>query len=313
MGDVIQSVLAPAGIQAARIAHLWWVMFWVCTVVFILVVGAMAIAVTRGRRGASDAGHRVLSRNVAIATAASIAALLVLLTHSVVTGRALETLKTPDAVRIQITGYQWWWDVEYLNPQPSLRAVTANEIHIPVGRPVGLTLLSSDVIHSLWIPNLHGKIDLIPGRVNEMWIQADRPGVYRGQCAEFCGLQHAKMAITIVAEPPDQFEGWVAHQREPAPPPTLPSQQRGLDIVERGPCAMCHTIAGTTAGGRTAPDLTHIASRSTLAAGTVPNTRGYLAGWIVDPQHVKPGNKMPPLALSSSDLQALLDYLETLK
>jgi cytochrome c oxidase subunit 2 len=146
-----------------------------------------------------------------------------------------------------------------------------------------------------------------------MRLQAEKPGVYRGQCAEYCGLQHAKMALTVVAETSDDFERWLTANRAGAPAPTTPEQQRGKDVIERGPCAMCHNITGTLAGGRTAPDLTHIASRSTLAAGTVPNTRGYLAGWIMDPQHIKPGNRMPPPGLSSEDLQAVLAYLETLK
>jgi cytochrome c oxidase subunit 2 len=203
--------------------------------------------------------------------------------------------------------------VQYDNPVPSLRVTTANEIHIPVGRPVAFSLLSTDVVHSLWIPNLQGKIDLVPGRLNELWLRADTAGVYRGQCAEYCGLQHAKMALVVVADPPDQFERWLAANRAPAPAPVTPEQQRGKDIVERGPCAMCHNITGTSAGGRTAPDLTHLASRSTLAAGSIPNVHGYLAGWIADPQAIKPGNRMPPSGLSSEELQAVLAYLETLK
>jgi cytochrome c oxidase subunit 2 len=196
---------------------------------------------------------------------------------------------------------------------PSLRVTTANEIHIPVGRPVRFNLFSNDVIHSLWIPNLQGKIDLVPGRLNELWLRADRPGVFRGQCAEFCGLQHAKMALVVVAESSDDFERWLAGNRAPAPAPVTPEQQRGKDVVERGPCAMCHNITGTLAGGRSAPDLTHVASRSTIGAGSVPNTRGYLAGWIADPQHIKPGNRMPSPGLRDEELQAVLAYLETLK
>jgi cytochrome c oxidase subunit 2 len=313
MAPLLQSVLHPAGVQAARLNLLWWVMFWVCTAVFISVITAVAIAIARGRRGTSNASEATLTRSVGAAVGISIVALLVLLTASEITGRGLETLKSQNALRIQITGNQWWWDVQYLNPDPSLTVVTANEIHVPVGRPVGLVLKSSDVIHSLWVPTLHGKRDLLPGRQNEIWIQADEAGFYRGQCAEYCGLQHAKMAFTVVADLPDDFERWLSHMRGPAPAPATDSQVRGRDVVERGPCALCHSIAGTLAGGRTAPDLTHIASRSTIGAGSVPNTRGNLAGWIVDPQHIKPGNKMPATGLTSEELQALLDYLETLK
>ena len=309
----LQSIIHPAGIQAARVSHLWWVMFWICAAVWLAVAIATAIAIVRGRRGASMASERQLGVSVAVAAGVSVVALVALLFQSVVTGRALDTLRSPDALQIQVTGSQWWWDVQYENPNPSLRVTTANEIHIPVGRPVRVNLLSTDVIHSLWIPNLQGKIDLVPGRLNELWLQADRPGVYRGQCAEFCGLQHARMALVVVAEPPDDFERWLMANRASAPAPVTPEQQRGKDIVERGPCAMCHNITGTLAGGRTAPDLTHVASRSTIAAGSAPNTRGYLAGWIADPQHLKPGNRMPAPGLTGDELQAVLAYLETLK
>ena len=309
----LQSILHPAGVQAARVSHLWWVMFWICAVVWAAVAVAALVAIARGRRGSSTATDAQIGRSITVAGGLSVAALLGLLFQSILTGRALDTLRSPDALRIQVTGNQWWWDVQYEHAVPSLRVTTANEIHIPVGRAIRFDLLSTDVIHSLWIPNLQGKIDLVPGRLNELWLRADQPGVYRGQCAEYCGLQHAKMALVVVADSPDDFERWLAANRAPAPPPTTPEQQRGRDIFERGPCAMCHTIAGTSAGGRSAPDLTHLASRSTIGAGTLPNTKGYLAGWIADPQHIKPGNRMPPPGLNGEELQAVLAYLETLK
>jgi cytochrome c oxidase subunit 2 len=308
-----QSILQPAGIQAARVAYLWWTMFWICTAVWVAVATAALIAIRRGRASASTASDSQIARTVVIAGGVTGVVVIGLLFQSVVTGRALDTLRTPQALRIQVTGNQWWWDVQYANPVPSLRVTTANEIHIPAGRPVVFDLLSNDVIHSFWIPNLQGKIDLVPGRLNELWLQADRPGVYRGQCAEYCGVQHAKMAFVVVVDPPDVFERWLAANRAPAPAPATPEQARGKDVIERGPCAMCHTIAGTSAGGRTAPDLTHVASRSTLGAGSIPNTRGHLAGWIADPQQIKPGNRMPPQALTGEDLQAVLAYMETLK
>ena len=143
---------------------------------------------------------------------------------------------------IRITGYQWWWKVEYPHADPSRQFTTANELHIPVGRPIAVRLQSSDVIHSFWVPNLHGKMDLIPGRENWIWLQADKPGIYRGQCAEFCGLQHARMALVVMAEPSDRFEAWASAQRQPASPPSEPGQARGLAVVERGPCALCHTL-----------------------------------------------------------------------
>jgi cytochrome c oxidase subunit 2 len=310
----IQSILHPAGIAAVRVNHLWWVMFGVCTVVWFAVAIAALIAIGRGRRAASaDTSEAQIGRTVTLAGGITVVTLIALLFESVLTGRSLNTLRSPNGLRIQITGNQWWWDVQYENPTPSLTVTTANEIHIPVGRPIAFDLVSTDVIHSLWIPNLQGKIDLVPGRQNELWLQADRPGVYRGQCAEYCGLQHAKMALVVVAETENDFQNWLAANRAPAQPPATPEQERGKEIVERGPCAMCHNITGTLAGGRTAPDLTHLASRSTIAAGTLPNARGYLGGWIADPQHVKPGNRMPAPGLSDEELLSVVSYLESLK
>ena len=313
MPTTIQSALHPAGPGAASISDLWWLMFWTCTVVYLLVMTALVMAIRRHREGENAPAERTLVRSVVGASAVTVVILFALLVASVTTGRAVGAVTSSNPMVIAITGNQWWLDVEYHNPLPSLRTRTANELHLPVGRPVRLLLTSNDVIHSFWVPNLHGKMDLIPGRRTELSLQVDRPGIYRGQCAEYCGLQHAHMAFTVIAEPSDDFERWLAAQRQPAPAPISLEQQRGFDIVTRGPCAMCHTVRGTSAGARTAPDLTHLASRSTLAAGTVPNTRGYLAGWIADPQHLKPGAKMPPTGLSAEELQAVLAYLEMLR
>jgi cytochrome c oxidase subunit 2 len=169
------------------------------------------------------------------------------------------------------------------------------------------------VIHSFWVPNLQGKKDLIPGQVNTLHLQADRPGVFRGQCAEFCGLQHAHMALYVVAEPKEEFARWQARQRQPAPEPATDEQRDGLGVFLSSSCVLCHAINGTSAGGVTGPNLTHVASRLSLAAGTLPNTRRHLAGWIVDPQSQKPGNNMPPNLLRPDELQALLSYLEILR
>jgi cytochrome c oxidase subunit 2 len=212
-------------------------------------------------------------------------------------------------VTIKLTGYRWWWKIEYSDPSPHKHVITANEIHIPVGRPVLINTHSQDVIHSFWIPELHGKNDLIPGHPSAIWLQADRPGIFEGQCAEFCGLQHAHMRLLVVAEPEQKFQEWLDGQRQPARPPGDPVAQRGMQVFVTGPCALCHSVRGTDAAGQVAPDLTHLGSRATLAAGTLPNSPGHLGGWIVDPQSVKPGNAMPSMSLSPEDLQALLAYL----
>jgi cytochrome c oxidase subunit II len=189
----------------------------------------------------------------------------------------------------------------------------ANEIHIPVGESVLVKVTSTDVIHSLWVPALNRKIDVIPGRTNEVVWHADRPGVFRGQCAEYCGVQHAHMALYVVAEPRSQFDAWVGRESTPPPPPPTPLLERGQQILLGSSCVYCHTIAGTNASGTVGPDLSHVASRLSLGAGTIPNTKGYLAGWILDPQHVKPGNRMPATALDGAQLQPLLAYLESLR
>jgi cytochrome c oxidase subunit 2 len=184
---------------------------------------------------------------------------------------------------------------------------------VPVGLPVVLELRSSDVIHSFWVPNLGVKRDMIPGEETSVWFQADSAGVYRGQCAEFCGHQHAKMAVLVIAEPADSFRAWLARQRDTAATPVDSLAQRGQEVFLSTSCVMCHAIQGTPAGSRVGPNLTHLAGRRTLAAGTLPNTRGNLAGWIVDPQRIKPGARMPPNSLEPDDLQALLAYLESLR
>jgi cytochrome c oxidase subunit 2 len=270
---------------------------------------------------------------VGAAVAVTAVVLFVFLVVTVRTGRALDAFggerdargtahaRPADVHRgaanplvIEVTGHQWWWEVTYRDTAPSKRITTANEIHIPVGRPVHVYSSSQDVIHSFWVPNLHGKKDGIPGYTNDTWIQADSAGTYRAQCAEYCGYQHAHMALIVVAEPEQKFEEWVALSLSPAAQPTDSTVKRGRDVFVSNSCMMCHAIAGEPmAGSNVGPDLTHFASRPTIGAGTLPNTRGNLAGWIVDPQRIKPGVKMPPNQLSPADLNALLDYLRSLK
>jgi cytochrome c oxidase subunit 2 len=310
-----QSALEAAGPQAARISHLWWVFFAICMVVYILVMAFLALSLLRGRQSGAvpRTSERRLTRSVATATGATVVILFVLLVATVGTSRALSLKGDPSTLYIKVTGHQWWWQVQYQDPSPDQQFETANEIHIPVGRPVVFLLTSTDVIHSFWVPRLHGKMDLIPTHQNTLWLRADHPGIYRGQCAEFCGLQHAHMGLLVVAEAPDTFEKWRRAQVEPARTPDTAEKGQGQAAFTSLPCAMCHTIRGTPASGHTAPDLTHLATRQTIAAGTLPNTRGHLAAWIVDPQGMKPGNQMPQNPISAVELQSLLDYLGSLQ
>ncbi len=314
MGGV-QSALNPAGPVAASIANLTWWFFGVCAVVYVLTMAALVWALVRRRKPSDDAPGTStrLGWIVAGAAAVTVVTLIVLTVSSVVAGRGLTSPSGPGAITVDVTGHQWWWEFEYQDVSPNERVNSPNELHIPVGVPVVLKVTSSDVIHSFWVPNLHGKRDLVPGMITHTWIQADKPGVYRGQCAEFCGHQHAHMAFLVVAEPMEDFLRWLQHQREGAPQPRTDAEKRGHDVFIRGPCVMCHTIRGTMAGSRVGPDLTHVAGRQTIAAGTLPTTRGHLAGWIVDSQSIKPGNRMPPNILAGEDLQALLTYIESLK
>jgi cytochrome c oxidase subunit 2 len=239
--------------------------------------------------------------------------LVVTLVYNFYTGRALASFADDGALTVRVTGHQWWWEVQYMDPLYSRRVTTANEIHVPVGRKVRVEVASRDVIHSFWVPQLHGKLDLIPGYTGTTYIQADEPGVFKGRCAEYCGLQHAHMDLRVIAEPPARFAAWYQGQLRGAATPADTLQQKGQQVFLSRACSMCHTIRGTQANSRVGPDLTHLASRGTLAAGTLPNSRGHLAGWVVDPQRIKPGARMPPNQLAGDELHALLSYLESLK
>jgi cytochrome c oxidase subunit 2 len=216
------------------------------------------------------------------------------------------------AFTIDVSAQRWWWAFHYDDPDAAKTFTTANEIHIPVGKPVRFSLTSPDVIHSFWIPALGGKTDVIPGRTNEMWLEADTPGIYRGQCSEYCGLQHAEMALYVIAEPPAQFSAWRAAQQAPAVPPATPALRTGLaHFIDR--CGKCHNVRGTDADGTKGPDLTHVMSRSTIAAGMLHNNAGNLAGWIAHPQGIKPGALMPDIPISGPEFQSILAYVRTLK
>ncbi len=213
------------------------------------------------------------------------------------------------SMTVHVIGHQWFWEVRY----PGTTAVTANEIHIPVRTRVTAAVETADVIHSFWVPELNRKIDMIPGQIGRVLLYADQAGDYRGQCAEFCGVQHAHMAMKVIAEPPAAFHQWLRNESRPVRPPGTVTARRGARVFMTNACAQCHTLRGTPAQGRIGPDLTHMASRITLAALTIPNDRASLLEWIRDPQHVKPGNRMPGLNLTPSDRAALVTYLESLR
>jgi cytochrome c oxidase subunit 2 len=323
-GASIQNSLHPGGPQTERLSNLWWLMFWVCTAVYVSVMIAVFFALKKRTNESQLMSSPILTppienelkrRNVVISSVIiTVVILFVLLLVSFSVGRSLTAeLAHKNAITVEITGHQWWWEVRYQDPSASNIFTTANEIHIPVGMPVTFQLRGGDVIHSFWVPNLMGKKDLIPGKIATVWLQADQPGVYRGQCAEYCGLQHAHMALWIVAEPEEQFNAWRQNQVQTSVAPATDTQRLGQQVFLSSACVMCHAINGTSAGANFGPNLTHVASRHTIAAATLPNTREHLTQWIVDSQKIKPGNKMPQNNLSSENLNALLDYVQSLK
>ncbi|MFI6450470.1 cytochrome c oxidase subunit II [Streptosporangium amethystogenes] len=309
-GDSPQSALSPHGEGARRVAALWWLLFGI-SMVFVVLVTALVLWAAIYRRGSrvrvrmGSAQRFVVIMGVVIPTIVLVGVYVVGLRDL----RALSDPRDPDQLVVEVTGHQWWWEVRY----PEGGFVTANEIHVPTGRTVNLRLRTADVNHSFWVPGLTVKTDLVAGRVNHLWLRTGRAGLYRDQCAEYCGLQHARMAFHVVAQPPAEFSAWLAGQEHSATAPAGGLAARGLQVFQTASCASCHAIRGTTANGRIGPDLTHVAGRRYLAAGTIPNTRGYLGGWISNSQTLKPGNKMPPQPLTSEQLQALIAYLETLR
>ena len=317
-----QNVLDPAGSANRVVNRLFWSMLAVAAMVwFAVVVAAFWAALTRRRTTREDLEpvprspndlRRRQNRIVGALIGATALILLLFLIFDFTVGRALAEHPSR-ALTVEIVGHQWWWEVHYVDPDPSRIVVDANELHIPAGEPVQVKLSSRDVIHSFWVPNLIGKRDLIPGYTSSIFLDADRPGVFRAQCAEFCGAQHAKMALAVVVHAHDDFMTWLAHRRIPPAAPNDSAAKQGKRVFLAGACSSCHSIAGTEAYATVGPDLTHLASRRTIGAGTLANTRGNLAGWIVDPQTLKPGVHMPSNQLAARDLLALLDYMQTLK
>jgi cytochrome c oxidase subunit II len=305
--------LSPAGPGAHRIDWLSWTMFAIAAFVFLVVMGLLSYGLLRRRSRSSDAPDLEDRGGLGTVLLGGVAfPIVVLIALFVITLLALQAQAHEDAsghpVTVDVIAHQWWWEFRY----PDRGVTTANELHIPTGQPVLLRVTSDSVIHSLWVPRLQRKLDAIPGQTNVVTLQADIDGTYLGECAEFCGLQHANMHFQVIAQPSADFDTWVSEQQRPAPTPTDTTVERGQQLFLGSSCVYCHTVSGTNATGAVGPDLTHVASRTTLAAGTIANTPDDLARWIADPQSVKPGTQMPGTTLTPEEMQELVAYLESL-
>jgi len=305
--------LQPKGLAAERIADLWWFQFFLALPFFLAVVILLLLAIRRHSRGGDvrqrNHGMKMIVWGGAILPAL---AMLALMSHTIYTLVAVTEPAQHAELSVEVQGKMWWWKIGYSNGEETI--FTANEIHIPAGEPVALELSSDNVIHSFWVPELNGKRDLIPGIPEGFWIQADQPGTYHGQCAEFCGAQHAKMHFLVIAHEREEFLEWLELERQPARVLVEGDENfRGQQAFLEAACVSCHTIRGTIASGMIGPDLTHMGSRRELAAGTLSNVTGNLAAWIVDSQQFKPGNLMPPMPLPPQDLLGVIDYLQSLR
>ncbi|CAM3886891.1 c-type cytochrome [Bordetella bronchialis] len=306
-----QSVLDPAGPYAQRVAEMGWWLFIGGGAIFAWVLATLALALYGPPGLRTRLGRRTTIVVAGIGVPAVV--LTALLVYAFGTAASLARADAPAGARIEVRGEMWWWRVRYLDDHGQPLFETANEIRIPTGQAVDFTLASDNVIHSFWVPNLAGKIDMIPGRVNRLRVRADAPGRFSGQCAEYCGAQHAKMRFDVAAVDPAEFQAWVEAQRQPAREPADTHLRVGQQLFMQA-CARCHTVRGTAAAGTLGPDLTHIGSRLSIGAGTLPNNVGTLAGWIAGSQHIKPGNRMPAFnQLSGESLRAVAQYMESLK
>ena len=309
-----QNVLNPQSKQAHAIWTLWWVMLGVSAFGFAVIVFLLVLGWARRDRASLPFGGGERA-GTAIVVGAGIFLMIALLSGLFVWSDiyVIKTTEAPAAsstrLSVKVVGRLWFWEVRY----PGTDAVTANEIHIPVGTRVNVEGTTADVIHSFWVPELNRKIDLIPGQVNRVLLDADRAGTYRGQCSEYCGLQHAHMSMLVFADPAPAFRRWLANEQRPARTPATTQERLGQRLFMRMPCSGCHTIRGTPAHGTLGPDLTHLATRTTIGALTLDNTRSNLADWIRNSQRYKPGNKMPGFALTKTETDALVAYLESLK
>ncbi|MFC4174299.1 cytochrome c oxidase subunit II [Microvirga sp. GCM10011540] len=307
----IQSTLLTYGPSAEIIETLSWVMFIGAGLIFALVLVLTAYAIMAPPRWRGWMTNRTFIIGLGIVF--PVVTLTALLIYGLAVNRQLVT-GDPPALRIEVIGERWWWRVHYVDGEGRVRLVSANEIRIPTGRPIEFILKTQDVIHSFWVPSLAGKLDMIPGRTNVMRFSAERPGIYRGQCAEYCGEQHALMAFYVVAHPQADFDAWYAREAGPAIEPAIPFIARGRELFIENGCGACHTVRGTQANGTIGPDLTHVGGRLSIAAGTYPTNVGTLAGWISSAQHLKPDNLMPSFGnLRGEELRAIAAYLESLK
>jgi cytochrome c oxidase subunit 2 len=305
----LQSVFHPAATDARTIAQLTWILIIGATVILL---GVCLLAWRAVRRGAGPIKplHWIVGGGVLL----PLVVLTPLLAFSTWRSAELTMPASQGALAITVTAKMWWWEVRYSDPQGGKDIVLANEIHVPAGRPVYLSLISNDVIHSFWVPALGGKVDMVPGRPHGMRVQVDQPGRWRGQCAEYCGAQHARMALFVVAEAPAAFDTWLAGQSQPAMLSATNQNVRGRDVFVAQRCGACHTVRGVTEAASLGPDLTHIGSRSHLAAGTLPNSPRTMADWIANPHAAKPGVRMPAASdLDPASLQALASWMEQLK
>jgi len=305
------------GAPGQQIQGLLWGVTWLSIVVVVFIALAVLLGVIiRGRRGREPATTPIgRSRTgvwwIYIGVGVSTVVLIVYAGWTVATMAGISEPPAKPGLTIDVTAHQWWWEFHYENPDSSKIFTTANEIHIPVGVPVRFNIRSADVIHSFWVPALGGKTDAIPGRTNKTWLEAGKPGIYRGQCSEYCGVEHAQMGLRVIADTPADYTAWVNDQLADAPEPTTDLTRIGQQRFQRH-CAACHTIRGTPAGGAVGPDLTHLMSRTTIAAGILTNTPANLGGWIANPQSIKPGSMMPNVELTGPELQAIETYLRTL-
>lgn len=311
-----QNALDPRGPAAERIAEIWWVMFGLASIVSVAVTVLLLLAIHRSRQ--RRAGRHIAEVNPGMlvwsgGVVAPVLILFAVLVYSYRVGASVyPAVDEQDALTVEVIGHQYWWEVRY----PEYGVTTANEIHLPAGRRVRFLLRAPDVIHSFWIPKLQGKLDMIPGRVHTLWVEANAPGIFRGQCAEYCGEGHALMAFWVVALQEAQFARWIEQRRSSPSEPAGEQIRRGREIFFAAGCGDCHATRGAPLPeplGEVGPDLSDLAQRRTLAAGTLPNNRGALASWIADPRRIKPGALMPRTQLAGDELQALLTYLQSLR